>query len=88
VGQRAFTLQRRDLGVKQLVVHGDLADLGFQPGDLIVAVIAFTFFQGGSRACERTLAPLAEPGDRDIRLPRTSSSGSPRNSRATIAILR
>src|SRR6185369_2035667 len=59
VGQRAFTLQRRDLGVEQLVVHGDLADLGFQPGDLIVAVIAFTFFQGGSRACERTVAPLA-----------------------------
>ena len=70
MGQRAFTLQRRDLGVEQLVVHGDLADLGFQPGDLIVAVIAFTFFQCGSRACERTLASPAEPRDRDIRLPR------------------
>src|SRR5271169_5206794 len=26
--------------------------------------------QGCSRACERTLAPLGQPGDRDIRLPR------------------
>ena len=38
--------------------------------DLVVAVIAFAFFQGCRRTCERTLAPLAEPGDRDIRLPR------------------
>src|ERR1700720_680152 len=30
----------------------------------------FAFFQGCSRACERTLAPLDQPGDRDIRLPR------------------
>jgi pyruvate-formate lyase-activating enzyme len=30
-------------------------------GDLVVAVIAF--FQGCSRACERTLAPLGQPGD-------------------------
>jgi hypothetical protein len=51
VGQRAFALQRRDLGVEQFVVHGDLAHLGFQPGDFVVAVIAFTFFQGCSRAC-------------------------------------
>src|SRR5438477_6326234 len=58
-GQRAFALQRLDLGVEQLVVHGDLAHLGFQPGDLVVAVIAFAFFQGCSRTCERTLAPLA-----------------------------
>jgi hypothetical protein len=70
VGQRAFALQRLDLGVEQFVVHGDLAHLGFQPGDLVVAVIAFAFFQGRSRACERTLAPLGQPGDRDIRLPR------------------
>jgi hypothetical protein len=57
--QRAFALHHRDLGVEQLVVHGDLAHFGFQPGDFVVAVIAFTFFQGCSRACERTLAPLA-----------------------------
>src|ERR1700724_3506820 len=44
-GQRAFALQRLDLGVEQLVAHGDLAHLGFQPGDLVVAVIAFAFFQ-------------------------------------------
>ena len=58
-GPKAFALQRLDLGVEQLVVHGDLAHLGFQPGDLVVAVIAFTFFQGCSRAGDRTLAPLA-----------------------------
>ena len=56
VGQRALALHHRDLGVEQLVVHGDLAHFGFQPGDFVVAVIAFTFFQGCSRACERTLA--------------------------------
>jgi hypothetical protein len=31
---------------------------------------AAKFFQGCSRAGQRTLAPLAQPGDRDIRLPR------------------
>ena len=35
MSQRAFTLQRLDLGVEQLVVHGDLTDLGFQSGDLV-----------------------------------------------------
>src|SRR3984893_18501221 len=54
VGQRAFTLQRLDLGVEQFVVHGDLAHLGFQPADLVVAVIALAFFPGCGRACERT----------------------------------
>jgi hypothetical protein len=46
VGQRALALHHRDLGGEQLVVHGDLAHFGFQPGDFVVAVIAFTFFQG------------------------------------------
>jgi hypothetical protein len=44
VRQRALALHRRDLAVEQLVVHGDLAHLGFQPSDLIVAVIALAFF--------------------------------------------
>jgi hypothetical protein len=88
VGQRAFALQRLDLGVEQLVVHGDLAHLGFQPGDLVVAVIAFAFFQGCSRACERTLAPLASLAIETFVSRATSSSGSPRNIRATTAILR
>jgi hypothetical protein len=69
VGQRAFTLQRLNLGVEQFVIHGDLAHLGFLPGDLVVAVIAFAFFQGCSRACQRTLALLGQPGNRDIRHP-------------------
>jgi hypothetical protein len=42
VGQATYTLQRLDLGVGQFVVHGDLAHLGFEPGDLVVA---FAFFQ-------------------------------------------
>jgi hypothetical protein len=68
VGQRAFALQSRDLGVEQLVVHGDLAHLGFQPDDFIVAFIAFAFFQGRSRACKRAIALLRQPGDGDIHL--------------------
>jgi hypothetical protein len=32
-------------------------------------VVAFAFFQGRSRACKRTIAPLGQPGDGDIRLP-------------------
>jgi len=43
VGQRAFTLQRLDLGVEHFVVHGDLAHLGFQSGDFILAVVALAF---------------------------------------------
>jgi hypothetical protein len=58
VGQRAFALHRCDLGVQQFVVHGDFAHLGFQPGDLIITVVAFAFFQGGSRACKRAIAPI------------------------------
>ena len=30
---------------------------------------ALTFFQGCRRACQRAIAPLGQPGDRDIRLP-------------------
>src|SRR3954447_13603477 len=32
VRQRSLALHRRDLAVEQLVVHGDLAHLRFQPG--------------------------------------------------------
>ena len=34
MGQRAFALHSRDLGVEQFVVDGDLAHLGFQPGTM------------------------------------------------------
>jgi hypothetical protein len=50
------TLHRRDLAVEQLVVHGDLAHLGFQPGDLIVAVITFALFQGCCCSRKRAVA--------------------------------
>src|SRR5580704_13293790 len=57
------------MSVPHISLTLSLAHLGFQPGDLVVAVIALAFFQGCSRACERTLAPLGQPGDRDICLP-------------------
>jgi hypothetical protein len=54
VGQRAFTLERLDLGVEQFVVYGDLAHLGFQPGDLVVAVTAVS----------GVTIPICEPSSR------------------------
>jgi ABC-type uncharacterized transport system substrate-binding protein len=57
VRQRAFALHRRDLGVEQFVVHGDLANLGFQPGDLVVAVITFTLFQCSCCSRKRSAQP-------------------------------
>ena len=50
-------------------MHGDLAHLGFRPGDFVVAVIPFAFFQGCSRACKRAIAQLGQPSDREISLP-------------------
>ena len=59
-----------------------------QPGDFVVAVIAFAFFQAPA-------APASARSRHSLKLAietfvsrATSSSGSPRNSRATIAILR
>ena len=75
--------------LEQLVVHGDLAHLRFQPGDLIVAVITFALFQSCCCSRKRAVAPFGQLGDGDIRLPGpTSSNGSPRNNRATTANLR
>jgi transposase InsO family protein len=48
--------------------------LGFQPGDFVVAVIPFAFFQGCSRARKRAIAPLGQPSDRDIRLRATKDT--------------
>ena len=45
-GQRAFGLNGGDLGGQQFVVHGDLAHLGFQSGDFILAIVALAFLQG------------------------------------------
>src|ERR1039458_7515608 len=66
-GQRVFALHGGDLGVEQFVVHGDLAHLGFQPGDLIVALIALAFLQGRRRAGERSVPPFGQFGHGDIR---------------------
>src|SRR5580693_9169842 len=45
-GQRAFGLNGGDLGGQQFVVHGDLAHLGLQSGDFILAIVALAFLQG------------------------------------------
>jgi hypothetical protein len=61
---------------------GNAGDLAYN------AVIAFTFFQGCSRACEHTPRHSLNLAIETFVSRATSSSGSPRNSRATIAILR
>src|SRR6185312_4459253 len=61
---------------------------GCKAGDFVVAVIAFAFFQGRSRACKRAIAPLGYLAMETFVCRATRSSGSPRNSRPTSAILR
>jgi hypothetical protein len=63
--QRAFALLCRNFGVEQFVIHGDLAHLGFQPGDFIITVVAPTFFQGRSGPSKSTIAPIGQLGDGD-----------------------
>jgi hypothetical protein len=88
VGQRAFTLQRLDLGVEQFVVHGDLATLDFSRA-------ISSSRSSRSRSFRAVAAPASARSRHSVSLAietfvsrATSSSGSPRNSRATIAILR
>ena len=75
VGQRAFALQRLDLGAEQLVVHG--ARLKSKVGSR----------SSRSRSFRAVAAP-ASARSRDLRLAGHQSSGSPRNICATTAILR
>src|ERR1039457_4059435 len=87
-GQRVFALHGGDLGVEQFVVPGDLAHLGFQPGDLIVALITLTFLQGRRRAGKRRSRHSVSLATETFASRATKSNGSPRNKRATTASLR
>jgi hypothetical protein len=63
--QRAFAFLCRNLGLEQFVIHGDLAHLGFKPGDFIITVVALTFFQGRSGPSKSTITPIGQLGDGD-----------------------
>ena len=78
-----------DLGGQQFVVHGDLAHLGLQSGDVHPAIVALAFLQGW------TAAPASARSRHSVSLATetfasraTTSNGSPRNKHATTAILR
>jgi hypothetical protein len=77
-----------DLGVEQLVGHGQLADLGLEPTDLEIPAVrrpglerGLTRGQEGSRQAESSAA--VTPSSREI-----SSKSSPRSSRSTALCLR
>ena len=53
---------------QQLVVHGELTDLGPQLGDLLVAVIGRSALEGGLAAGQEVIAPTGEGGGRDTQL--------------------
>jgi hypothetical protein len=55
--QSSVFIETTNVEVSGSSVWGDLAHLGFQPGDLVVAVIAFAFFQGVA-APASVIAPL------------------------------
>jgi hypothetical protein len=83
LGQRAFALQRRDLGVEQFIVHGDLTHLGFSR--------AISSLQSShSRSFRAVAAPASARSRHSVSLAietfvrATSPSGSPRNSRAKL----
>src|SRR6516162_9979207 len=53
---------------QQLIIHGQLADLGPQPGDLLVAVIGRSALEGGLAAGQEIVAPAGEGGGGDAQL--------------------
>jgi hypothetical protein len=53
---------------QQLVVHGELTDLGPQPGDLLVAVIGRSALEGGLAAGQEVVAPAGEGSGGDAQL--------------------
>ena len=73
-----------DLGGQQFVVHGDLAHLGLQSGDFILAIVALAFLQGERRAASRAQSHHSVSLATETFASRaTTSSGSPRNKHAT-----
>src|SRR5262249_30203661 len=55
---------------QQLVVHGQLADLGAQPGDLIVATVSRPALEGGLAGGQEVVTPAGEGGGGDAQLTR------------------
>src|SRR5262245_23491798 len=45
---------------QQLVIHGQLADLGPQPGDLVIPVVGRSALQSGLAADQEVVAPVGE----------------------------
>jgi hypothetical protein len=54
---------------EQLVVHGELADPGLEPGDQLVPVVGRAALHGGGAAVEERLTPGGERGGDDAQLP-------------------
>src|SRR5262249_17309272 len=53
---------------QQLVVHGQLADLGPQPSDLVVAIIGRSALEGGLAAGQEVVPPAGQGGGGDAQL--------------------
>src|SRR5262249_16882018 len=55
---------------QKLVVHGELADLGPQPGDLVVPVVRRSALRRGLAAGQEVFSPAGEGGEGDPELAR------------------
>src|SRR3954451_115140 len=67
--QRAPALQRSDLPLQQLVGHGDLAELGLEAEQLLVAPVALVLLHRRLRPDQGAVAPRAQAGNGDVELP-------------------
>jgi hypothetical protein len=57
------------LPAEQLVVHGELADLGLEPGHQLIPVAGRSALHGGGAAIEEGITPGRERGGDDAQLP-------------------
>jgi hypothetical protein len=53
---------------QQFLIHGHLADLGPQPGDLVVAIVSRPALPRGLAAGQEVIAPAGEGGGGDAQL--------------------
>ena len=56
-------------GAEQLVVHGELADLGLEPGHQLIPVVGRAALHGGGAAVQEGVTPPREGGGDDAQLP-------------------
>src|SRR3712207_575509 len=66
--QRAPLLQGGDLPLEQLVGHGDLAELGLEAEQLLVAPVSPALLHSRLRRDRGAVAPLAQAGGGDVEL--------------------